>query len=1019
MAMIDDQETLQIFLEDAREHLSGIENDLLAIEAAGAAMDVGLVNKVFRAVHSIKGGAGFLGLGAIKELSHAMENLLNLMRNGEVIPTPAIISTLLAAADVLTGLVHDPTTSDTVDISTHVTALEHALAMPPAEASASPGAVTATETLDITLPDGQMLFTVATAEIEQARKGGKGVYLVAVDLLAMAKQGKTPAALTKDFEDVGCIIASTIDVEALGDLSALDALPALLGYVLFATLLDMDMLCGVFQFVPEHIHRLVDGRLQSATASPPVPTMPAEPHPPVAPAPSPPAPEPVPALESTRAVEAHDTRVAVATPPKPTQAVPVAAPESSLRVHVKLLDRLMTLAGELVLARNQLVRAVASDDEPAVDTTTQRVGLITSELQEAIMSTRMQPLGNVFNKFHRMIRDLSRDLGKEINLVIEGEEVELDKAIVEAIGDPLTHLVRNGADHGIETPDIRLQAGKPPHATLKLSARHEAGQVLIEVIDDGAGIDPRKVKDKAVALGLYERNRLEAMSDKELVKLIFLPGFSTAKQVTDISGRGVGLDVVHTNLTKLGGAIDVDSQLGRGTTFRIKIPLTLAIIPCLLVTVGQERYAIPQVNLVEMVRISAAQAAERIERIGSAWVMRRRGNLLPLIRLSHVLGGPPQDDSRPQGVVNIAVVMAGDVHYGLLVDALLDSEEIVVKPLGQNLQGCKIYAGATILGDGCVALILDVMGVRSMMHLAEVQDAAHAHSQQTVQQTQHRQETQTLLLVQNAAHEQFALPLSLVSRIEKISASAIEHSGGRRHMQYRGSTLRLLALEEVAQVSPRQETETLSVIVFSAGGREVGLMVSSIVDVLETEVTFDNVTFRQPGILGSAILMGRTTLLVDLFGLVATALPEWVVKPAHAALSAETPPTVLIVEDSNFFLHHIQSFVEEAGYHVMTAMDGVQALEVLEQHWQQISLVLTDIEMPNMDGLELTQHIRNHPRFASLPVVAVTSVAGEAAEKRGLAVGIDAYLIKLDQEKVLVSVAHYLTHGRAPHRQAA
>ena len=561
-----------------------------------------------------------------------METLLNLMRNGEVIPTPAIISTLLAAADVLNRLVHDPMTSDAVDISTHVTALEHALTAPSAEPSASPPAESsaspAAATLDIALPDGQMIFSVDAAEIEQARKGGKEVYLVELDLLAMAKQGILPPAIIKDFEAVGCIIVSTIDVEALEDLSELEALPALdlseldelpalLGYVLFATLLDMEMLCGALQFVPEHVYRLVNGHLESALASPPAPTSPAEPGTPVAPPPLPPAPEPVPTVESARAVAAHASSAAVAAPPKPARGVPVSAPESSLRVHVKLLDRLMTLAGELVLARNQLVRAVASDDEPAVDATTQRVGLITSELQEAIMSTRMQPLGNVFNKFQRMVRDLSRDLGKEINLIIEGEEVELDKAVIEAIGDPLTHLVRNGADHGIETPEVRRQAGKPPQATLKLNARHEAGQVIIEVTDDGAGIDPRKVKDKAVALGLYDRNRLEAMSDKELVKLIFLPGFSTAKQVTDISGRGVGLDVVHTNLTKLGGAIDVDSQPGLGTTFRIKIPLTLAIIPCLLVTVAQERYAIPQVNLVEMVRLPAAQAgrADRTDRL--------------------------------------------------------------------------------------------------------------------------------------------------------------------------------------------------------------------------------------------------------------------------------------------------------------------------------------------------------------------------------------------------------------------
>lgn len=1041
MAMIDDQETLHIFLEDAREHLSGIENDLLAIEAAGAAMDVGLVNKVFRAVHSIKGGAGFLGLSAIKELSHAMENLLNLMRNGAVLPTPAIISSLLAAADVLTGLVHDPMTSDTVDISPHVTALENALAAPaalPAESSPPPPAE---ETLDITLPNGQMICTVTVAEVEQARKGGKQVYLLELDLLAMAKQGKTPLAIIQELQAIGCVITSTIDT--MGDLSALESLPALLGYVLFATLLDPDMLCEVLQLAPEHVRRLVNGQLQNLPARAAAPPKPAAPTAPVmattplpVSGPLPPASEPalpvsesIPAVAPARIVPAHDTSVPVAAPPRPAQedvalsklarGVRGPSPESSLRVHVKLLDRLMTLAGELVLARNQLVRAVASDDAPAVDATSQRVGLITSELQEAIMSTRMQPLGTVFHKFHRMVRDLSKDLGKDINLIIEGEEVELDKAVIEAIGDPLTHLVRNGADHGIETPDVRLQAGKLPQATLKLSARHEAGQVIIEVSDDGAGIDPRKVKDKAATLGLYDRHRLEAMSDKELVKLIFLPGFSTAKQVTDISGRGVGLDVVHTNLTKLGGAIDVDSQVGRGTTFRIKIPLTLAIIPCLLVTAAQERYAIPQVNLVEMVRISANQVAERIERIGSAWVMRRRGNLLPLIRLGTVLGCTPPDDVLPQGAVNIAVVTAGDLHYGLLVDSLLDSEEIVVKPLGQHLQGCKIYAGATILGDGCVALILDVMGVRSMMRLAEVQDVTKAHSQQAAQQTQRRQDVQTLLLVKNAPHEQFAIPLSLVSRIEKIAASAIEYSGGRRHMQYRGGTLRLLALEEVAQVAPRAEAETLFVIVFAVAGREVGLVVSSIVDVVETEVAFDHITFRQPGILGSAVLMGRTTLLVDLFGLVAAALPEWMVKPTAAALSAATQPTLLIVEDSHFFLQHLKTFIEEAGYRVVTAMDGVQALAALEQYSDAIKLVLTDIEMPNMDGLELTQHIRNHPRFGSLPVIAVTAVAGEAAAKCGLAVGIDEYLIKLDQEKVLSRVAHYLTHGRAPRRRAA
>jgi len=782
-------------------------------------------------------------------------------------------------------------------------------------------------------------------------------------------------------------------------------------YVLFATLLDVDMISGLFALDADCVQPVpvsapvVQPVLQASEPSPRPEAVPLLESPSVAP-----APQPVPMPREAEVVASPPAAAA----PKPGKSSGVTVAENTLRVHVKLLDSLMNLAGELVLTRNQLLRAVAAGDTPAIETTTQRVDLVTSELQEAIMSTRMQPLGNVFNKFQRIVRDLARDLGKDINLVIEGEEVELDKTVVEAIGDPLTHLVRNGIDHGIEMPDVRQGASKPAQATLRLSARHEAGQVVIEVTDDGAGIDPHKIKEKACSMGLRERAQLETMSDKELIKLIFLPGFSTAQKLTDISGRGVGMDVVYTNLTKLGGTIDIDSQVGRGTTFRIKLPLTLAIIPCLLVAVGPERYALPQVNLVELIRVPATQAAERVQSIGSALVLRRRGNLLPLVSLRELLGlEPPDVQTRQSRAINILVVAAGDIQYGLIVDALLDSEEIVVKPLGQHLQGCRGYAGATILGDGRVALILDVMGIRSMMQLADVQEDARKIKQAIATGVQTAAEAQTLLLVRNAPQEQFAIPLSLVSRIEKVPASAVQSSGGCRHMQYRGGTLRLLALEEVAQVTPREETATLAVIVFTTGGREIGLTVSSIIDILETTVGFDDMTFRQPGILGSAIIMGHTTLLVDLFGLVATALPQWIVKPAMAVTHAGTQPTVLVVEDSHFFLHHIRNFVEEAGYHVLTAMDGLEALQVLAAHGETIDLMLTDIEMPHMDGLELTMRVRQDPRLAALPIIAVTSITGESAEKRGLAAGIDEYLIKLDQEKILRSIAHHLTCSHA------
>ncbi len=312
--------------------------------------------------------------------------------------------------------------------------------------------------------------------------------------------------------------------------------------------------------------------------------------------------------------------------------------ETTLRVSVKILDNLMTLAGELVLTRNQLIQAVASRNQQGVDTVSQRLDLVTSELQESIMSTRMQPIGNIFNKFKRVVRDLSRDLGKEVNLIIEGEEVELDKTIIEAIGDPLTHLVRNSVDHGIEIPAVRQRNNKPETGLLRLSAFHEGGQVIIEIEDDGAGINTDKLKAKVLEMGLFDRVHLESMSAKELNKLIFTPGLSTAKEVTDVSGRGVGMDVVHTNLSKLGGVIDIESSQGVGTTVSIKLPLTLAIIPSLIVTCQLERFAIPQVNLVELVRVPAAQIKERIEKIGEALVIRLRGELLPLVHLRDALG---------------------------------------------------------------------------------------------------------------------------------------------------------------------------------------------------------------------------------------------------------------------------------------------------------------------------------------------------------------------------------------------
>lgn len=729
-----------------------------------------------------------------------------------------------------------------------------------------------------------------------------------------------------------------------------------------------------------------------------------------------------------------------------------ATTQTSLRVNVNLLDTLMTLAGELVLSRNQLLQGITASSQRATEAASQRIDMITSELQEAIMRTRMQPIANVFTKFTRVVRDLSQSLGKQVNLTMEGKEVELDKTIIEAINDPLTHLVRNSVDHGIEAPDVRQRAGKPAAGTVHLKAYHEAGQVNIEIEDDGKGLNPQSIAQSAIAKGLLTDQDAQAMSDKEKVNLIFLPGFSTAQTITDVSGRGVGMDVVRTNLEKLGGIIDIESRIGAGTLIRIKLPLTLAIIPCQIISVGKERYAIPQVNLNELLRIPAAQVKDRIEKVGDAAVVRLRGTLLPLLNLAEVLGIPrtyidPETGEekidrrkniadrrsrefgkggvvgedgtvirrqtedrryRSESAINIAVVSAGTFKYGLVVDQLRDSEEIVVKPLGRHIKDCKGYAGATIMGDGRVALILDVASLASMAALSSssaTRTLAHAEKEM-IEQSEQQEDKVSLLLFRNAEEEQFAVPLNLVERIERIKASDIEYVGGKRVVQYRGGTLPLHELGEVANVQPLPEREQIEVIVFTFSGREVGLMVTPPVDAVEATLNVDGTTLKQIGIMGSVIIGDRTTLMVDIYEVIKTLNPEWFADLAAAPIpEGEVSDTkILFAEDSAFFRNQVSGFLNEDGYEVLTAEDGLEALQLLEENADSITLVLTDLEMPNMDGFELTERIKGDPRFSHLPVIALTSLAGEEDIIRGEAVGIDDYQIKLDREKLLISI---------------
>ena len=903
-------ELLGEFVVEANEHLADIENQFLSIEESGADVDVDLINEVFRGIHSIKGAAGFMGLTKVNDLSHSLENLLNMMRNLELTPTSPIIDTMLKAADELQGLINDVENSNDIDVSEHVKALE---------------AVAAGET---------------TAETETAP----------VEEVPAEPVVEAPAAGETAEEDMDAAIEKA--------------------------------------FAAQAAEKAAKKQAAEPAAAPA----------PVAEAPAPAAPKPA-AKKKAAKKEKSDKKSAT--------------PEASIRVSVGVLDKLMNLAGELVLSRNQLMQAISSKDRTGLDAIASHLDQVTTEVQESIMQTRMQQIGSVFGKFPRIVRDLSGKLTKKCALNIEGKEVEVDKTIIEAIGDPLTHLIRNSVDHGVELPAARKKAGKPEEGTMNLRAFYQAGKVRIEIEDDGAGIPPGKLKEKAVSKGILTQEQADAMSDREAIRLIFHPGFSMAAKVTDVSGRGVGMDVVKTNIGKLGGTVDVESTLGSGTLIIITLPLTLAIIPSLIVQCKEDRFAIPQVNIAELVRVRAVEVDQRIGQVQDAKVLRLRGNLLPLIELSDVLEmkepfksqeETTEEEDKPRKAINIIVVETGEQRFGIIVDGLHDSEEIVVKPLSRHLQGCPCLSGATILGDGHVALILDVPGMAAHQGIRndEELNAEESKSEKTAEE-----ESQYMLLFSNHENEHFAVSMDIVSRIERIRADQVDSVGGHELLQYGNATMPLMRLENCITAEAPEPAKRVYVIVFEANGKEVGLIVPTLEDIREVTTVIDQTTFVERGVHGSMVLDEKTTRFIDLFEIAEIAHPEWFEdQTAIVVEEDDRPPLILLAEDSTFFRKQVAAMITDRGYEVIDCEDGLIAWETLQSGKYEFDLVVTDIEMPNMNGFEFAERVKQS-QWSHLPVIALTSLAGSADVQRGMDVGIDDYQIKMDRDKLLNSIQNF------------
>ncbi len=902
-----DEDLIREFVTEAREWIEALDSEIVRFEQEPA--NPRLLGEVFRLIHTVKGACGFIGLTRLQAVAHAAETVLGGFRDGDVAVTGEAVSAVLETVDLVRTII-DALASTGVEPRGDDTVLIRRL-----EAAARPSASQPVEP-----SEPAVALEPAPAErplIE--RLGGDATVDAAVEMsiarlteIAGAEQLTIidPDRLQAAIRDPLCQTArGQLEVEPLGA-----RLTALAGEPVLAQTIDALLDAVGADLMALDIDAAAVAQLRAL--------MPAAASEPIA------AAEPV--LEFAPPVAA----AAVIEAPEAPDAAPaegIAPVAQTIRVGVDALEHLMTVASELVLIRNQLLQLLRLDPESAFAAPLHRLNQVASELQEGVMTTRMQPINGAWAKLPRLVRDLSKDLGKSIELVLHGQDTELDRQVLELIRDPLTHMIRNAADHGVETPTERIAAGKNPAGRISLSARHEGGAIVIEMSDDGRGLNAAKIRAKAVANGLISAAQAEAMGDAEARAMIFLPGFSTAAEVTAVSGRGVGLDVVRTHIEKIGGVVELSSVEGEGSTFAIRIPLTLTIVSALIVECCGERFAMPQSSVIELVSANDA-SGHSIEYLGGAEVLRLRDRLLPLVSLQSLLGLPPEEARREETCIIVAKV--GAFTFGVIVDRVFDTEESVVKPVASVLRHLRLYSGATILGDGAVIMILDFNGL--------AQEAGAGRAGAVTQETDREDEaadseSRAAILVFRAADDSLkAAPLAGVSRIEKVDTAQIEQADGRSVIQYRGKLMPVVGADGAPVVAPAQ-AELKPLLVFTRGERTVGLMVDEIVDIVHEVLTTELAPGRE-GVAGSLIIAGKATELIDVDYFWRRALDE----PAPvAAPAAATGRSILAVAPDEHFRRLFGPLLQQAGYAV-TVIEAPEQAAALHDAGSSFDLILAD-----------------------------------------------------------------------------
>ncbi|MDQ6980308.1 MAG: chemotaxis protein CheW, partial [Ghiorsea sp.] len=872
-----DEELLGEFLTESNESLDAIEQQLMDLEASPD--DSELLDSIFRAIHTVKGSCGFLNLTRLEKVAHAGENLLSRIRELKYHVDEDIVSLLLECADaikdVLAGL--EETGQEPV--------LDH-------------------DELIVRLQACEKKVMGQDSE-EQEELGNE------TELHEKQVTQVKPLAWLEGFEDD--VIAAMLENHLTTASSLIEAGFARLRNIEALTPADALKILGMARARVESGDD-IEVQSQEEPDNKPLkaPKLDAKTSDEVEPTVS------QGKADTTSSVPVVQSKL-VEQAEKKTDASPVkqkrSASNESIRVDIELLDELMNQVGELVLTRNSLVQMIQDSGSMEFVRIGRDVDQITEQLQEQLLRTRMQPIQSIWSSVPRIVRDIGKQLDKKIKVVMEGEDTELDRTILNALKDPLTHIIRNSCDHGIESPKVRLAADKQATGTLKLSAVQESGFIVITIHDDGGGIDAQRIKDKALSMGVINAEQAESMADKTALQLIFNAGLSTAEKVTNFSGRGVGMDVVRTEIERVGGSVDIDSELGQGTSLRIRIPLTLAIISAMIVVCEDKRFAIPQMSVQEL--LSAPANSDDWRLIAGQAFYRLRGKLLPVLRLNEGLGF--SKDKPLAGSIVVADI--GDRTYGILVDEILGAEEIVVKPLGIHFQHLNFYGGCSILGDGAVIPIFDCNGLASMIQLesapTEAIDYMNEHDDKLAEERQHA-------LVFMQGEQRFVIPMTLIERLEYIEASRIEKTASGEVLQYRGDVIRVLRWGEMLGQAPAVSTgEDEYCLILADNGKRMCLQVDQVVDILEVGFEIKQ-TSDTPLLLGTTVIEGIATEVVDVFEVVQSADPNWFTDTPDQAKKS-----VLFVEDSQFFRQMVTPIIETLGFVVRTAADGAQACKLL------------------------------------------------------------------------------------------